>query len=315
MRLSPSSPPLRIDRALVDALGDQGHPCTRAQLARAFGRGDITVGGRPIKPSLRVDRVLDVAVVFPHPEPLRAEPEDIALTIVHEDADLLVVDKPAGMVVHPGPGHAAGTLVNAVLHHLGIGADRLPVLEGNDPTRPGIVHRLDRQTSGVMVVAKTPLAQEGLAAQFRTHTLQRRYLGVVEGQPSWTQRRVETGHARDPHDRRRFAPLETATRRATSDAEVIEPLRGAATVGWTLHTGRTHQIRMHARYLGHPILGDTQYGRTPSEPAVRTAAAALTRHALHAELLGVVHPRSGASVTWRSPLPAELETLIEQLRP
>ncbi len=314
VRLRPGSPPIRVDRALVAALAEAGHPCTRAQLARAFARGEVTVDGRLAKPSLRIERDVQVTVVLPRPEPLRAEPEALPLCVVHEDEDLLVVDKPAGMVVHSGPGHPRGTLVNAVLHHLGVGADGLPVLPGNDATRPGIVHRLDRQTSGVMVIAKNLRAQEGLAAQFRTHTLERRYLGIVEGEPQWSTRRIETGHARDPRDRRRFAPLPEATRRATTEAAVVQRLRGATTVAWTLHTGRTHQIRMHARHLGHSILGDAIYGRVPPQPHVRAAIEGLDRHALHAELLALVHPRTEQHVRWTSPLPAALERLVEALR-
>lgn len=315
VRLWPRSPPLRCDRALVEALQEAGHACTRSQLARAFEAGEVIADGRRLKPSMRIEGPLDVEVILPQPEPLRAEPEALPLVVLHEDDDLLVVDKPAGMVVHAGPGHARGTLVNAVLHHLGVGPDGLPVLPGNDASRPGIVHRLDRDTSGVLVIAKNPAAQEALAAQFRTHTLHRRYLGLVEGVPPWDERRVETGHARDPACRRRFAPIEGARRQARSDVAVLRRLLGAALLGFTLHTGRTHQIRMHARHLGFPILGDPLYGRRPRHAEVREAVRGLGRHALHAERLELRHPRDGALWRWSSPLPADLQALVRTLAP
>jgi 23S rRNA pseudouridine1911/1915/1917 synthase len=322
--LEPASPLERCDRALVRALSAVGHDLTRALLSRSFAEGDVTAGGRVLKPSQKVDRALEVFVRLPEPEPLaQAEPEALPLRVIHEDEDVLVVDKAAGMVVHASVGHARGTLVNAVLHHLGVGADRLPVLAGNDATRPGIVHRLDRDTSGVLVIAKHASAQEALARQFRVHSLRRRYVGIVEGTPAWDERHVETGHARDPTDRRRFAPRVGAKRQAVSEVRVVERLGElAAVLAFTLHTGRTHQIRMHARYLELPILGDALYGRVPRDPRVRQAVAehigdgatAVRRHALHAELLELEHPRSGERVCWTAPLPGELRGLVEALR-
>jgi 23S rRNA pseudouridine1911/1915/1917 synthase len=311
--LEPVSPPERCDRALVRALEAAGHACTRSQLARAFAAGEVTAEGRALPPAQRVVRALAVEVRLPRPEPLRAEPEALPLVVIHEDDDLLVVDKPAGMVVHASLGHARGTLVNAVLHHLGVTAEGLPVLPGNDATRPGIVHRLDRDTSGVLVIAKHAAAQEALARQFRAHALRRRYLGIVEGVPAWDELRVETGHGRDPADRRRFAPRDDGPRRAITEIRVVERLRGATLLAFTLHTGRTHQIRMHARHLGLPILGDALYGHAPGDATVRAAVQGLGRHALHAELLELRHPRGGV-VRWTAPLPAELRALVEALR-
>ena len=328
----PTSPPERCDRALVRALAALGHELTRSQLGWAFSEGEVSSGGRLLKPAQRVERPLEVFVRLPEPRPLaRAEPEALPLVVIHEDEDLLVVDKPAGMVVHASLGHERGTLVNAVLHHLGIGAEGLPVLAGNDATRPGIVHRLDRDTSGVMVIAKHAAAQEALARQFRVHSLRRRYLGLVEGVPAWDERRVETGHARDPAERRRFAPRVGAKRQAVTEIRVVERLHEAAMLAFVLHTGRTHQIRMHARYLELPILGDALYGRVPRDARVRQAVAehiggggpadagggagvGLRRHALHAELLELVHPRGGEPVCWTAPLPAELQALAGALR-
>jgi 23S rRNA pseudouridine1911/1915/1917 synthase len=226
---------------------------------------------------------------------------------------MLVIDKAAGMPVHAGPGHARGTLVNAVLGHLQVGADALPVLAGNDASRPGIVHRLDKDTSGLVVVAKHAAAQEHLAAQFRRHDLERSYLGLVDRVPRWIDIHVDTLHGRDPADRRRFSPDVPRGRRAITDAHVERALHAAALVRFTLHTGRTHQIRMHARKLDHPILGDALYGHAPSDDRVRAAIADLHRHALHAAVLGLVHP-NGTRMRWESPLPPEFACVLDQLR-
>lgn len=274
----------------------------------------MQAGGRPLKASKVVEAPLSVTVALPAVEPLRAEAEALPLTVLHEDADLLVIDKAAGMVVHAGPGHARGTLVNAVLHRLGVSAEALPVLPGNDATRPGIVHRLDRDTSGVMVVARHARAQEGLAAQFRAHSIRREYLGVVSGEPSITTRRVETLHGRDPADRRCFTPEVREGRRAITTIAVEERLGDAALCRFTLETGRTHQIRMHASWLGHPIVGDALYGRGSGSARVRALGAGLGRHALHAAILGFRHPMSGAWLEFVAALPRELAELVAALR-
>jgi 23S rRNA pseudouridine1911/1915/1917 synthase len=299
----------RIDRALVDALAEIGVEITRSQLARSFAAGQIRVEGRAAKPGAKLERACEVEVELLAPPPLaRAFPEAIPLTIVHEDPALLVIDKPAGMVVHAGPGHDRGTLVNAVLHHLGAAPEALPRLPGNGPERPGIVHRLDRDTSGLIVVAKTMPALAALSEQLRAHTIERAYLGIVLGVPSWQTRRVETRHGRDPADRRRFSP-EQGERRAITTMSVVRALgdRGAL-LRFELETGRTHQIRMHARHVGHPIFADPLYGRRPRDPRLRALAEALGRHALHAAVLGFTHP-DGHALRFESPLPPELERL------
>ncbi|MCB9700695.1 MAG: RluA family pseudouridine synthase [Myxococcales bacterium] len=313
LRLDEAAFGKRLDLALVEALAGRGLECSRSQLQRAFEVGGVRVRGRPAKASLRVDAPLEVEVEVPADEaPAEAVAEDLPLRVVYQDDDLLVVDKPAGMVVHAGPGHPRGTLVNAVLHHLGARASDLPVLPGNDATRPGIVHRLDQDTSGLLVIARSAPAQEGLALQFREHTIRREYLGIVVGEPRWTELEVETAHGRDPRDRRRFSP-EVGERRAITRAKVERRLRGAALVRFTLATGRTHQIRMHARHLGHPIVGDALYGRTPADPRLRALAAGLGRHALHAAILGFEQPIRGAWLEFESPLPPELAALLEAL--
>ena len=314
--LGPEALGQRLDAALVAALQRRGQACSRSQLARAFAAGQVRVAGAPAgKPGRIVDAAVEVELELEAPQPVEAVAEDLDLRVVYEDADLLVIDKPAGMVVHAGPGHERGTLVNAVLHHLGVSAAALPVLPGNDATRPGIVHRLDKDTSGLIVVARNERAQEGLAAQFRVHDLRRRYLGVVWGVPPFARKSLKTRHGRDPGDRRRFSPHVDEGREAVTHLQVLRPLRDAALLEFQLETGRTHQIRMHCRLLGHPIVADALYGGTGGPPARRASSAALGRHALHAAELGFRHPTSGQALDFRSPLPPDLSNLVEQLCP
>ena len=302
----------RLDVALVTALERAGTPVSRSRLRKAFDAGLVRAEGKVLEPSRIVDAPSAIEVELPELPALKAEPEALPLSVIHEDDLVLVVDKPAPMVVHPSVGHERGTLVGAVLHHLGVDAGALPVLPGNDSTRPGIVHRLDRDTSGVIVIAKTAAAQTFLAKQFEAHTIERSYLAVVDGVPEWTHRTVDTTHARDPVDRRRFAPG-GGGRRALTDFDVVEPLNDAALLRATLHTGRTHQIRMHARFVGHPVYGDHLYGRPPNDPGRRALWQTLPRHALHAEVLAFDHP-SGQRLRFTSPLPDVLADLVAALR-
>lgn len=306
---------LRLDRALVDALVRAGHEVSRSRLRASFDAGDvIDEDGRALKPSLEVQRPMLVGVVLHVPAPLSAAPEPMPLSILHEDDDVLVLDKPAGVVVHPSVGHSSGTLVGGVLHHLGLGPDGLPVLQGNDATRPGVVHRLDRDTSGAMVFTKTPRAAASLAAQFRAHSIERRYIGVLGACPDFDRRTLDTPHGRDPTERKRFAPVDGASRRAITHVEVTERMSRAAVALFTLETGRTHQIRMHARHVCAPIFGDALYGRAPRDGPRKRLWTDLGRHALHAELLGFEHPRSGETVRFVAPLAPELADLIVALR-
>ncbi len=240
------------------------------------------------------------------PPPSAAEPEAIPITVLYEDDNLLVVDKPAGMVVHPAPGHPSGTLVNALLHHFG-------ALPGEDAERPGIVHRLDALTSGVMVVARTPAAREGLMQAFSTHAIERAYLAIALGRPP-EKVTYETWHGRHPRDRKRFSSKVVRGKRAVTHVEVVERLHGAAVVRCTLETGRTHQIRVHLADHGFPLLGNPVYGRTSKDPRVRAAANALGRQALHAAVLGFTHPISGAQVRFETPPPADFQAALSALR-
>ncbi|MBV1859167.1 MAG: RluA family pseudouridine synthase [Nannocystaceae bacterium] len=305
----------RLDRVLVQVLCDAGHVMSRNALRASFDAGDVTQDGRRLKPSFEVVRPMVVSVVLHPPAPLSAVPEPVPLSILHEDADVLVIDKAAGIVVHPSAGHAGGTLVNGVLHHLGVGADGLPVLPGNDATRPGVVHRLDRDTSGVMVFTKTPAAAASLAAQFQAHSIERRYMGVLSAVPEQDCQRLDTPHNRDPAERKRFAPVDgSSSRRAVTHMELVERMPTAAIAHFTLETGRTHQIRMHARHLGAPIFGDTLYGKPPRDEVRRGLWTGLGRHALHAEILGFEHPQTGATVRFEAAPPPELQALVAALR-
>lgn len=268
-----------------------------------------------MKASKLVDAEIEVEVELVAPEPLDATPEALPLRVVFEDEHLLVIDKPARMVVHAGPGHASGTLVNAVLYHVGAEAEELPVLPGNDATRPGVVHRIDRDTSGLVVVAKHMRAQEGLASQLRAHTMRRRYLGVVRGVPDFATRTIRSLHGRDPRDRRRFTWEVSDGRVAVTHARALRGLAGAGELEFRLETGRTHQIRMHCKMIGLPIVGDALYGGLGGPEPLRSLAAGLGRHALHAASLGFTHPITGVEIDLESPLPPELVELIGALCP
>ena len=286
-------------------------------------------GGTLGDPSAKVKGGERVAVALPPPLPATPEPEVIALDIVHEDADLVVVDKPAGMVVHPAPGAWTGTLVNALLAHCGeslsgIGGER----------RPGIVHRIDKDTSGLLVVAKSDAAHQGLAAQFAAHDLERSYAALVWGipdradarmaglpavrfEPGWV--RVETTIGRSRSDRKKMAVNVRDGRRAVTRFRRIARLGPCALLECRLETGRTHQIRVHLTHLGHPLVGDPVYGRARTPPAalpeaLRTALAGFPRQALHAATLGFVHPLTGEALRFESPIPSDMAALVAMLR-
>lgn len=275
-------------------------------IARWCDEGRVTVRGGVVRSSAKLRAGDAVVIEIPAPEPLEAIAEDIPLTVVFEDADLMVVDKPAGLVVHPARGHASGTLVNAVLHHAEVDDD--------DTLRPGIVHRIDKDTSGLLVIAKTPAAREGLAAQFKAHTIDRMYLALTEGTPP-ERITYDTLHGRHPTDRMRFSAKVREGRRAVTHVERVESFgAGASMVRCTLETGRTHQIRMHLSEGGFPLLGDALYGRRPKAAKVAAVAEGLGRQALHAALLGFVHPTSGKKVSFRSELPEDMARALDALR-
>lgn len=309
-RVEASPPHDRLDAyiaARVEAL-------SRSQVARLLGEGAIRVDGEPATKSERPTPGAEIVVRIPEPEPSRLEPEDIPLSIVFEDRDLAVVDKPAGLVVHPGPGHATGTLVHALLFHLdglsGIGGVR----------RPGIVHRLDRDTSGLLLVAKHDRAHRALAAALKRRDVRRRYLAVSWGHLDDDAIEVDAPIGRSPSHRKRMAVVEGG-RVARTRFERLERWRAADLLRAELDTGRTHQIRVHLRHVGHPVVGDTVYGPAWEKGfggADRAWAAELarrtTRQFLHAAELALAHPRSGSPLRFESPLPEDLARVADWAR-
>jgi 23S rRNA pseudouridine1911/1915/1917 synthase len=242
------------------------------------------------------------------PVAVEDRPEDIPLDILFEDAHLVVINKPAGMVVHPATSHQAGTLVNALLHHCG---DSLVGVGGE--RRPGIVHRLDKDTSGVMVVAKDEPTLVGLQAQFHAHDLERSYVAIVEGVVA-ERGSFKTKYGRDPRDRKKFSSDVASGKRAVTHWRTLERLAGATFVEVSLETGRTHQIRVHFSDHGHPLIGDRTYGRPPREPALRAVARTLGRQALHARVLGLVHPMTKQRLRWSTPPPDDFQAALAALR-
>jgi 23S rRNA pseudouridine1911/1915/1917 synthase len=298
----------RLDRFLAERLPE----LSRARLQALIEAGSVQVDGRAAKVSARLRAGQSVSVTVPEPEAARPAPEAIPLAVLHEDRHLLVVDKPAGLVVHPGAGRASGTLVNALLHHVrdlsGVGG----VL------RPGIVHRLDRGTSGLMVVAKDDETHRALARQFADRTVEKEYLAVVLGVPARGEGTIEMDIGRDPVHRKKMSVRARRGRSARTTYRVLEALDGAALVRLRIHTGRTHQIRVHLAGIRHPVAGDATYGggRTPSSKRAssREALQALSRPALHAARLAFDHPATGERLSFESPLPEDLGRLLEALR-
>jgi len=269
----------------------------------------VTVNGAPAGAPSRKMRAGDVVVWSPLVVvATEIAAEAIPLDIVHEDRWLVVIDKPAGLVVHPAPGHEAGTLVNALLAH----CDDLRGIGGE--LRPGIVHRIDKDTSGLLVIAKDDATMAALGAAFKRHDIERVYDALVVGKPPGPSGRIDTLHGRDPHDRKKFSIRVKSGRRAVTDWRVVERFAGAARIEAQLETGRTHQVRVHLAALGCPLLADSVYGRPPRDPALRAIAGELGRQALHARTLGFTHPATGQKLSFSSPLPADFQRALSALR-
>lgn len=289
----------RLDRALADLVPDT----SRAAIQRHIERDAVLIDGElPARGAkTKVHAGQKILYAPPPPEPLDLEPEDIPLAILYEDEHLLAVDKPAGMVVHPALGHPRGTLVNAVLHHV------RTLVRDPENERPGIVHRLDRGTTGIIVVAKHPRAHEAMAALFATRKIEKHYLAVTKGVPSPSRDTIDTFYGRHPQQRQKFSSRVTSGKRAISEYEVREAFEDAALVAVRLHTGRTHQIRVHLADRGHPLVGDDTYGRGRHRVAFE-------RPALHAHRLSFHHPMTGAPIDLEAPVPEDLEALLLALR-
>ncbi len=297
LKASEESKNQRLDAFLASSLDG----LTRSQATRLIESGEVAVNGRAVSKSYKLAGGEDIAVTLPEPEPVEAVPQDIPLDVVYEDADVIVVNKPSGMVVHPAPGHPDGTLVNALLYHC---AGTLSGIGG--ALRPGIVHRIDRDTSGLIIAAKNDAAHQYLSAQLADHTLARTYECIVVGALREDRGTVNAPIARHPTDRKRMAVV-AGGREAVTHWEVIARYPGYTHVRCRLETGRTHQIRVHMAYIGHPILGDTVYGAKKEVPG-------LTGQCLHAVGLRFLHPRTHEVVELSCPLPDEFTRMLQKIR-
>lgn len=302
---------VRLDVYLAEQLEDASRSYVQKLIKDKRVRVNNSTVTRPSRSMFAGDVV---SVDLPAPRPVTPQPEDIPLEILYEDEHLIILNKPAGLVVHPAPGHETGTLVNALLHHC-------PGLEptGDDVARPGIVHRLDRYTSGVMVAAKTRKAFAGLAEQASEHEFDRRYLALVRGEFTENTGRIVASVGRSLSDRKRMAVTGVHGKEAATRFEVLERFGVASLVAAVLETGRTHQVRVHMRFAGHPILGDPTYGVTDFaswnlDEETRAALDALEGQALHAELLGIRHPVTGEHITRTAPPPQDFQRAVEALR-
>ncbi|MBV8977603.1 MAG: RluA family pseudouridine synthase [Alphaproteobacteria bacterium] len=316
--MAPEQAGLRLDRALASSFAD----LSRSRIEALIDAGAVTLGGKTIRDANRRVKPGEVyAMRVPEPTPAKPQAQEIPLAIVYEDKDVIVVDKPAGLVVHPAAGNPDGTLVNALIAHCG------PELAGiGGEARPGIVHRLDKDTSGLIVAAKDQRAMTSLAKQFAKHTIERAYDAVVWGAPRAGEGLIEGEIGRNPFDRKRMAVLRGGGKQARTRYRLVEqygePRALAALIECRLETGRTHQIRVHLTHIGHPLIGDPSYGRarqmprpkSPAETAAFAEAAAFPRQALHARVLGFQHPSLHKTLRFEAPWPQDFRALVEAFR-
>ena len=306
VRLEPAFAGWRLDRALAAAVPT----LSRERLKSLIRSGAVESAGKPVRdPATKVHGEEAFRLSVPEPSPAHNEAQDIPLTIIFEDDHLLVVDKPPGLVVHPAAGNLDGTLVNALLHHC---SGSLSGIGG--VARPGIVHRIDKDTSGLLVVAKTDVAHEGLAKQFAAHSIDRRYLAIVSGLPKASEGTVDAPLARSSSNRKKIAIVEGSRgKRAVTHWKRLNVLRGAALVECRLETGRTHQVRVHMSSVGHPLLGDPVYGRAGKTHGKILKELEFHRQALHAAELGFTHPVTKDRLYFSSPMPADMQELLNAL--
>lgn len=298
---------MRLDRALADLLPD----LSRERLKALINDGHVRSTGQPIKigTTIKVATGQSFTITMPAPVALDNVAQDIPLTIVHEDADLIVVDKPAGLVVHPAAGNLDGTLVNALLHHC---KGQLSGIGG--VARPGIVHRIDKDTSGLLVVTKSDKAHDGLARQFKDHSIERLYAAIVYGHPLPGTGTVDAWLGRSDADRKKMAVhREGRGKHAVTHYRTVERLRDAAMVECRLETGRTHQVRVHMHHIGHPLIGDPVYGRERKGFKSILETLGFKRQALHAKSLGFIHPVTDERLMFQSALPADMQELLSLL--
>ncbi len=303
-RIADAADGWRLDRALADALPT----LSRERIKALISTGNVTGPDGLIRdPKKKAPGGATFTLIVPEPEPAHNEAQAIDLNVVYEDEHLIVIDKQAGLVVHPAAGNFDGTLVNALLHHCqgslsGIGG----------VARPGIVHRIDKDTSGLMVAAKTDRAHVGLARQFKDHSIDRRYKAIVSGRPKTSGGSVDAPLARSPQNRKKIA-IQAGGKRAVTHWTLVKPLYEAALVECRLETGRTHQVRVHMASLGHPLIGDPVYGRTKKEHREVLETMGFRRQALHAARLGFIHPINSNALAFDSEMPADMQELMDNL--
>ncbi|MBQ7033001.1 MAG: RluA family pseudouridine synthase [Clostridia bacterium] len=288
----------RIDKAVAAVHTE----LSRAYIQQLIEEGHVTVSGRRVRPGYKLKTGDEVAVSVPAPTAPKAIAQDIPLNVVYEDGSVLVINKPAGMVVHPAAGNYEDTLVNALLHHCG---DSLSAIGG--VLRPGIVHRIDKDTTGLLIVAKGDRAHQHLSEQLKTRTLSRKYYALVHGNVKEDAGTINVPLGRDPKDRKKMAVVKTGGREAVTHFEVIERFGQYTLVRCKLQTGRTHQIRVHMRHIGHPIVGDKTYG-------IKKEAFQLDGQLLHAGEIGFIHPETEREMTFSVPLPEAFEHILQILR-
>jgi len=293
---------------LDNVVAQQVTGCSRSMAANFIREGQIRVRNEIKKPGYRVKAGDIISGRIPAPEPIACEPEAITLSLLHEDDDIVVISKPAGMVVHPAPGHFSGTLVNAILYHC-------PKLEGiGGKIRPGIVHRLDKDTSGILVVAKTAAAQVHLAAQFKDRSLQKTYLALVSGRMKTSSGIIDLPIGRHPVDRKKMSVLSKRNRDARTLWRVKELFDAASFLEVEIKTGRTHQIRVHCAAIKHPIVGDVVYGYRNSGAHLPSILKTVTRQMLHAWRMAFTHPATGEKIQLESPIPEDMLRVLNGLR-
>ncbi|MDU0328677.1 MULTISPECIES: RluA family pseudouridine synthase [Paenibacillus] len=287
----------RIDKFAKTQLGEE---FSRSQIQLWIEAGNLVVNGASVKANYKLAEGDRIVLVIPEAEPTEIVPEDIPLDIYYEDSDVIVVNKPRGMVVHPAPGHTSGTLVNALMFHC-------KDLSGiNGELRPGIVHRIDKDTSGLIMAAKNDKAHASLAAQLKAHTVTRKYYALVHGNVSHDQGTVDAPIGRDPHDRKMYTVIERNSKHAVTHFHVVERFGDYTLLELKLETGRTHQIRVHMKFIGHPLVGDPLYGRSKGIK--------MDGQALHAAVLGFEHPEDGRYLEFSAPIPADMEDVLQSLR-
>lgn len=302
LNIGPEQAGERIDKYLAEQLESLGQTgVSRTQVQEWIKEGAALVNGRAVKANYKLNEADVVTVSIPEAQEVDILPENIPLQVVYEDSDVIVINKPRGMVVHPAPGHSSGTVVNALMYHC-------KDLSGiNGMLRPGIVHRIDKDTTGLLMAAKNDLAHVSLAEQLKEHSVTRKYIALVHGNVPHDQGTVDAPIGRDAADRKLFTVTDRNSKKAVTHFVVLERIGGDySLLELQLETGRTHQIRVHMKYIGHPLAGDPVYGRSKT--------VALNGQALHAAVLGFTHPRTGERLLFDAPMPDDLEHVLESLR-